>query len=52
MHPSYNTATNEKFAIASHKQDNILQKCTEIVRNTTWRIITPKTNTKSVIKFT
>ena len=40
IHKSYNTATkrymlrsNEKLAIALHKQDNILNKCTEIISN-------------------
>ena len=38
MHQSYNTATkrcmlclNEKLAIALHKQDNTLNKCTKII---------------------
>ena len=49
---------NEKLAIALHEQDNILNKRTEIISkctysiNKTWQIMTPKTNTKSMIKST
>ena len=38
IHQSYNTSTkrcmlclNEKLAIALHKEDNILNKCTEVI---------------------
>ena len=49
---------NEKLAMALHEQDNILNKRTEIVSkctysiNKTWQIMTPKINTKSMIKST
>ena len=49
---------NEKLAIALHEEDNILNKGTEIIANVdivsnkTWRIMTPKTDTKPAIKST
>ena len=50
--------SKRKLAIELHKQDNILNKRTEIMNkcsqaaNTTWRNMTPKNNTKLTIKST
>ena len=50
--------SKRKLAIELHKQDNILNKRTEIMNkcsqaaNTTWRNMTPKNNTKLTIQST
>ena len=50
--------SKRKLAIELHKQDNILNKRTEIMNkcsqaaNTTWRNMTLKNNTKLTIKST
>ena len=43
---------DEKLAIVLDRKDKILNKRTEIITSIKYNSVTPKTNTKSAIKFT